>query len=181
MNKKQTSKQLLEESLKELLMKQSIEKITVEDIVENCGVSRPTFYRHFRDKYELMNHIYYARIEEFLAAHPDPSSWKNLQETVSQLLYENAKLFKSIISFKGQDSFESFLYRYGSDYCINHIKEITGSDELSLQDSTAIKVYIYGTMNTYFEWLNNDCPIAPDTLSKIMSECIPHPLRKYFI
>ena len=34
--------------------KKSIDKITVKDITENCGYSSATFYRHFKDKYDLI-------------------------------------------------------------------------------------------------------------------------------
>lgn len=43
---------LLAESLKELTIKQPIEKITIKEITDKAGVIRPTFYNHFQDKYE---------------------------------------------------------------------------------------------------------------------------------
>ena len=44
---------LLAESLKELTIKQPIEKITIKEITDKAGVIRPTFYNHFQDKYEV--------------------------------------------------------------------------------------------------------------------------------
>ena len=48
---------LLAESLKELTIKQPIEKITIKEITDKAGVIRPTFYNHFQDKYELLEWI----------------------------------------------------------------------------------------------------------------------------
>lgn len=48
---------LLAESLKELALKQPIEKITIKEITDKAGVIRPTFYNHFQDKYELLEWI----------------------------------------------------------------------------------------------------------------------------
>ena len=48
---------LLAESLKELTIKQPIEKITIKEITYKAGVIRPTFYNHFQDKYELLEWI----------------------------------------------------------------------------------------------------------------------------
>lgn len=45
----------LADAMKELLEHDSIDKITVKQIVDQCGVTRPTFYRHFKDKYDLVN------------------------------------------------------------------------------------------------------------------------------
>ena len=40
----QVTKRALVESLKRLLLKKPLNKITVTDITEDCGISRMTFY-----------------------------------------------------------------------------------------------------------------------------------------
>ena len=51
---KRTTKDLLAESLKELCKIKSADKITIKELTQNCGLTAPTFYNHFRDKYELI-------------------------------------------------------------------------------------------------------------------------------
>lgn len=46
--KRKTTKELLTESFRELAENKPIYKITVQEIVDNCGYSPATFYRHFR-------------------------------------------------------------------------------------------------------------------------------------
>ena len=46
----QTTKRALEASLKKLLLQKPLNKITINDITEDCGVNRMTFYYHFKDK-----------------------------------------------------------------------------------------------------------------------------------
>lgn len=48
-----TTKRALAESLKKLLSKKNLDKITVKDIITDCGVNRQTFYYHFHDIYAL--------------------------------------------------------------------------------------------------------------------------------
>ena len=48
----EVTKRALETSLKNLLLKKTLNKITVADITEECGISRMTFYYHFRDIYD---------------------------------------------------------------------------------------------------------------------------------
>ena len=50
----QTTKRALEASLKKLLLQKPLSKITVSDLTEDCGVSRMTFYYHFKDIYDLV-------------------------------------------------------------------------------------------------------------------------------
>ena len=51
---RQTTKEAIAQAFEGLLEKRSIDKITVKDIVAECGVNRQTFYYHFRDIYDLM-------------------------------------------------------------------------------------------------------------------------------
>lgn len=44
----QITKRALEQSLKNLLLKKPLNKITISDIAEDCGINRMTFYYHFR-------------------------------------------------------------------------------------------------------------------------------------
>ena len=50
----QITKRALEASLKNLLLKKPLNKITVNDITEDCGINRMTFYYHFKDIYDLV-------------------------------------------------------------------------------------------------------------------------------
>ena len=49
-----TTKAALEESLKRLLLKKPLDKITITDITTDCGISRMAFYYHFKDIYDLV-------------------------------------------------------------------------------------------------------------------------------
>ena len=50
----QVTKRALEQSLKNLLLKKPLTKITVGDITDDCGINRMTFYYHFKDIYDLV-------------------------------------------------------------------------------------------------------------------------------
>lgn len=56
--KRMTTKEILAESFKELVARKPINKITISNITDNCGMAQPTFYRHFKDKYDLIAWIY---------------------------------------------------------------------------------------------------------------------------
>ena len=48
------TKYALAQSLRKLLKERPLDKITVKDLVEDCGVNRQTFYYHFQDIYDLI-------------------------------------------------------------------------------------------------------------------------------
>ena len=49
----QVTKRALEQSLKNQLLKKPLNKITVSNIADDCGINRMTFYYHFKDIYEM--------------------------------------------------------------------------------------------------------------------------------
>lgn len=57
---------LMANSLSELTKNISLAKITVQDIVDNCGLARQTFYNHFKDKRELINWIFKTNSDEVI-------------------------------------------------------------------------------------------------------------------
>ena len=75
--RRKTAKEILAESFRELAEKKSVDKITVPDIVENCGYSKTTFYRLFKDKYDLMAWDYAKRQKEIMDQTERPDyEWK---------------------------------------------------------------------------------------------------------
>ena len=54
----QITKKALAQSLKNLLLKKPLNKITINDITDDCGINRMTFYYHFKDIYDLLEWIY---------------------------------------------------------------------------------------------------------------------------
>ena len=51
------TKQALEASLKKLLLQKPLDKITIQDLTTDCGISRMAFYYHFKDIYDLVEWV----------------------------------------------------------------------------------------------------------------------------
>ena len=54
MQSKATTKELIARSLVRLAATKSLDKITIQEIAADCGLTKTTFYNHFRDKYDLI-------------------------------------------------------------------------------------------------------------------------------
>ena len=77
------TKRALAQALKELMMTQPLDKISVSNICEQCGLNRKSFYYHFRDKYELVSWIYYTEFMETALKKQYRDSWKFIDEICS--------------------------------------------------------------------------------------------------
>ena len=55
--KSQTTEEALVAGMKHLITVMPFEKITVKEIADAAHVKRPTFYNHFKDKYDVVEYI----------------------------------------------------------------------------------------------------------------------------
>ena len=78
----QTTKRALEASLKKLLLEKPLNKITINDITEDCGVNRMTFYYHFKDIYDLVE---WACLEDARRALDEKKTYDTWQQGLLQI------------------------------------------------------------------------------------------------
>ncbi|MDO4547489.1 MAG: TetR/AcrR family transcriptional regulator C-terminal domain-containing protein [Clostridia bacterium] len=64
------TRQAIMDSFLKLLCEKPLDKITVKDIVEDCGVNRKTFYYYFQDIYALADQAFRAQVEKISEANP---------------------------------------------------------------------------------------------------------------
>ena len=55
-----STKSALADAMKKLMVRKSFAKISISDLCEECGLNRKSFYYHFKDKYDLVNWIFYV-------------------------------------------------------------------------------------------------------------------------
>lgn len=69
------TKKIFAETLMELLKTSSIDKIKIKTICETCGLSKKTFYYHFKDKYDLAAYLYNSLLTDSLSELVDISDY----------------------------------------------------------------------------------------------------------
>lgn len=101
----QKTYQALITSFSDLLQTKSFEQITVQDLCANANVRRSTFYRHFNDKYDLLNHVVGTLIDHFRKLYlPDinPDNprqfFEKLMRDVLTFIHDNKDIVRSVIT-----------------------------------------------------------------------------------
>lgn len=106
------TKQLLAQSLQELMVTTPLEKISVNDIVDHAGVGRNTFYYHFEDKYDLVNWYFQSGITQFLVERSAYSSWGTLLTALETYFLENKVFYCNALAYNGQNSLQQYMFDY---------------------------------------------------------------------
>ena len=74
----QMTKNALADSLKALLEFRPVDKITISDITDDCGVNRMTFYYHFQDIYDLLEWSWIREANKVLNGKKTYDTWQQL-------------------------------------------------------------------------------------------------------
>lgn len=113
----QRTKKALITTFSDLLETKSFENITIQDLCEKANVRRSTFYRHFNDKYDLLNHIVGTLIEYFRTLHlpeidpKDPRQFFNkFMKDILFFISDNKAMVKSVISINIYSEVYQILY-----------------------------------------------------------------------
>ena len=84
------TKESLASALKQMMAVKPIDKITVKDLVEICGVNRQTFYYHFDDVYDLLEWVFEEDANRVLPHEVVFDHWKEDVMIFMQYLQENS-------------------------------------------------------------------------------------------
>lgn len=162
------TKRALAAAFKSLLETKSFSKISISDICEKCEMNRKSFYYHFKDKYDLVNWIYYT---EFVAAAREKkynADWERLDDLCGYF-YENREFYRKTFGVDGQNSF--------SDYFRDIVViVITGNMEKIFTDDENLDFYVDFFTDAFVcaikKWiLTKDC-IPADEFTGRLKKCL---------
>lgn len=115
MSRTNKTKLLLAQSLMELMETTPLERISVNDIVDQAGVGRNTFYYHFEDKFDLVNWYFQSGITQFLVEHGHYSNWPELLWDMESYFRENKVFYTNALAYTGQNCLMDYIFHFASD------------------------------------------------------------------
>lgn len=99
------SKDTIVESYKALVLKNKTTKISVKELCESIGISRTTFYKYFRDSYDIIEYIFVSDamipMDTLIA---NKIGTKTVMENWYSSFYRNKDFYQFAIRENGQNS-----------------------------------------------------------------------------
>ena len=170
------TRKILLESFCELIADRDVDDVTVQMVLDHSGVSRATFYRHYRDKYDIMNAFYKSHITAVLEQGDQGVPWTAIHEQIVQHIYQNQTYYRRAFKTEGADSFEEFLEQFAYEYYASKLKRKTGADDLSETDRVALEMLCGGHVTTLKKWVERGCDTAPDVITQVGLAFMPENL-----
>ena len=152
------TKRALAQAIKELMNEKPLVKISIADIVDRCQMNRQSFYYHFRDKYDLVNWIFYTELITELQNSSNKDEYEELKN-ICRYLYDNRALYINALKFTGQNSF----YEYFGEVIYQLLKAaFTESFGNSDQSDFNAMFYADALRACIFRWLTSGAKMPPD-------------------
>ncbi|MGI6330564.1 MAG: TetR/AcrR family transcriptional regulator C-terminal domain-containing protein [Zhaonellaceae bacterium] len=164
----QLTKRALSQAMKELMKDMPMEKIKIGDITKRCNMSRQSFYYHFKDKYDLVNWIYYTDFVASIQTSLDKSGWE-LIERICDYFYENRAFYTNALSVTGQNSFSEYFNEIMHHIILPYFDDIFKDDPnrefYAVFFADSIRVSIT-------RWLLEGAKIPPGEFAKLMKTAV---------
>ena len=158
------TKKVLAYALKDLMAQRPLAKITVGDICDACDMNRKSFYYHFRDKYDLVNWIFYTEFfddyQQETEANPSDALHK-----ICQFFEKNMDFYRAALKQTGQISFYEYLGDVIRPIMAGRLKPFFAHDPYR-DFYTDLFVNVY--RDAIVRWVNGGCKIPSDTFVQLL-------------
>lgn len=161
----QVTKRALEQSLKNLLLKKPLTKITINDIAEDCGINRMTFYYHFKDIYDLVE---WACVEDARKALEEKRTYDTWQQGLLQIfeaVKENKPFVMNVYRCVHQEQVEKYIKPLVDHLILEIIDEEIGTMTVQEMDKAFLaRIYSYVFVGLMLDWIKDDMRDDPQKI-----------------
>ena len=179
--KRKTSKEILAESFREVAESKNIDKITVKDITENCGYSPATFYRQFRDKYDLIAWDYTRELKNILSKMDgSKTEWQHTLLCVAHFFHDRKRYLANLfLHTSGLESFISYMQEIHFQCLKEIVTKASGSPAIDAVTEMYIRLYVIGAVQFTCEWILGKFEATAQELAMVFEQTLPLPLQKH--
>ncbi len=105
------TKQMIRTAFLQLLEERTLNKITVRDITDRCGINRNTFYYHYQDIPALLEEICSDEVERIVREYPSIQSLEDCLDTALQFAMQNRRAILHIYNSDNRSTYANCLWR----------------------------------------------------------------------
>jgi len=142
--------------------------ITVQMILNRAEVSRKTFYKYFKDKYELMELYYRIVMDRHIQDFYDGHNWHDILMFLYDFIKEEKQYFKHVSSASGSDNFWTFLREYSLQFYTSIKLHNEKRERLTEEERLTICMIVEGQMSVFREVVDGTTDISREDFARIL-------------
>lgn len=175
----QTTKRALEESLKKMLLKKPLDKITISDITEDCGINRMTFYYHFKDIYDLVEWSCVEDASKALDGKKTYDTWQQGFLQIFQSVMDNKPFILNAYYSISREQVEIYLYKLTYNLLIGVVEEqATGMQVRDTDKKFIADFYKFAFVGLMLDWIRNGMREDPQQIIERLSILIHGDIKR---
>lgn len=152
----QTTKRALAASLKNLLLQKPLTKITINDIAEDCGISRMTFYYHFKDIYDLVEWTCVEDAARALEGKKTYDTWQEGFLNIFHAVQANKPFIMNVYRCVSRERIEQYLNPLIHSLMLGVVEERAAGMAVSEAHRQFIaSFYEYAFIGLMLEWIGS--------------------------
>lgn len=144
----------------QLLEGESLDKITVRDIVEECEINRNTFYYHYSDIYDLLDDVFRMETEKFMSEDIDENTtFGEEYERAACFVLKYKKAILHIYDSKKRDVLQNYLETLAFSFISRFVKKEADGYGLPDEDIDYITgFYTHAIVGNTLGWIKRRLP-----------------------
>lgn len=176
MHQHEETKYIFAQSIKELMEKQSLDKITVTDIVKRSGMTRQTFYRNFQDKYDLVNWYFEKLADKSFRQIGNSSTLREGLIKKFSFLLNDRVFFMQAFQSKDYNNVENYDYQCILEFYSSIIEKKIGHIPHDIM--FLLKMYCHGSITMTVEWAIDGMKETPEEMADLLIAALPVKLEE---
>lgn len=173
-----SAKDKLISAIEELLKHKNLDDITVSEIIDRAGVSRKTFYRNYRDKYDLASAYFEMFFNGSLGRVLEGDSFDDALLGYLAICEERSSIFKNAYSSMDVNGLRSIDINYTRMTYEKYLLA-RGADINDPEMKFAIEIAVRGGMEMVIQWLVTGMPMDKVQFRDMIKRTLPADLLKY--
>lgn len=164
------SRKLINDALADLLTEKPLDKITVTDVVARADINRGTFYAHYKDIPDVVDHLIqqtFSTIRDAMISHSasDLNIEHTLLSTIQRILEEDMSFYRKILNSSASAIMQEQVVAVVTEFMLEHKDRFyPGSQE---EYQIAIRFCAGGLSNLYRDWFSGKLPYTLGELTQI--------------
>ena len=155
-----------------MLADKPLSRITVQDIVSECGVSRMTFYYHFSDIYDLVRWIISYDITTILSGRKTHDTWQDGFLSIFKAVEKDHVFVFNVYNSMSREQLERSLTGPVRELLLSVLQETESSGKLKEDELSFIaSFYAYAFIGVMLDWVGDGMREKPELMIKRI-ECI---------
>lgn len=163
------SRKLIKASLGDLLQEKPLDKITVTDVVARAGINRGTFYAHYRDIPDVIDHLIqetFTRLRKALSDAPKDMSAlpRILTRQLRDIMEEDMVFYRKILNSGASQLMQRQLTDIMLEYMLSREAEFSSMDHE--QYVVLIRFCAGGLGALYHDWFSGKIEISLEEMNE---------------